>query len=121
MKKLVTIAMLVILAILISGILAGCTSTSTIKEFDEKGNLIKETTTNESVVEQVIASTKNKTVVAFREFYCVGLRAEPSTENFFSLQCAYMHKNTGVISILKDQQNLEHIAKMIYNMNKQIQ
>lgn len=100
MKKLtITFA----IGILSLGILTGCTSTSTIKEFDTKGNLVKETTTKESVVEQVIASTQNKTVIAFREFYMVGLRAEPSTENFFSLCCMYMHKNTGVISILQNQ------------------
>ncbi|OGV53551.1 MAG: hypothetical protein A2017_20855 [Lentisphaerae bacterium GWF2_44_16] len=94
-------------------IMTGCNSTSTIKEFDSSGNLIKETTTKESVVEQIIASTKGKTVVAFREWYGIVLRAEPSTETLFALDIGYIHKNTGVVSLLKDQQNLDKVADIV--------
>lgn len=94
-------------------IMTGCNSTSTIREFDANGNLIKETTTKESVVEQIIASTQNKSVIAFREWYGIVLRAEPSTETMFALDCGYIHKNTGVVSILKDQQNLDKVADIV--------
>jgi len=97
---------------------AGCSSTSIITEYDANGNIVKKTETKESVVEQVMASTKDKTVIAFREFYAVGLRAEPSTETLFTFECAYVHKNTGVISVLKEQQNLDKIANIVYNMKQ---
>ena len=94
--------------------LSGCYSTSTIKEFDPTtGILTKETTTKENVVEQIIASTQNKTVVAFREWYGVMIRAEPSEETLFALDCGYIHKNTGVVSVLKDQQNLDKVADIV--------
>lgn len=114
MKKAITIMGLVS----VIGILNGCNSTSTIKEFDAQGNLIKETTTKESVVEQVVASTKDKTVVAFREWYGIVLRCEPSTETLFSLDCGYIHKNTGVVSVLKEQQNLDKVADIVTAMKK---
>lgn len=117
MKKSRIVGMFVI-ALAAIAMLTGCNSTSIITEYDAQGNIVKKTETKESVVEQVIASTQNKTVVAFREFYMVGMRAEPSSENLFSLECAYMHKNTGVISVLKDQQNLDKIADIVYNMKQ---
>lgn len=107
-----------VIALAAIAMLTGCNSTSIITEYDAQGNIVKKTETKESVVEQVIASTQNKTVVAFREFYMVGMRAEPSSENLFSLECAYMHKNTGVISVLKDQQNLDKIADIVKNMKQ---
>jgi len=117
MKKSRILGLTVVL-IVAAVMLAGCSSTSIITEYDAQGNITKKTETKESVVEQVIASTKDKTVIVFREFYMVGLRAEPSSENLFSLECAYMHKNTGVISVLKDQQNLDKIANIVYNMKQ---
>jgi len=115
-----TTRMLGILIVLIVAItmLAGCSSTSIITEYDAQGNITKKTETKESVVDQVVASTKDKTVIAFREFYMVGLRAEPSTETLFTLECAYLHKNTGVISVLKEQQNLDKIANIVYNLKQ---
>ena len=109
---------LLIVLIVATVMLAGCSSTSIITEYDANGNIVKKTETKESVVEQVMASTKDKTVIAFREFYAVGLRAEPSTETLFTFECAYVHKNTGVISVLKEQQNLDKIANIVYNMKQ---
>jgi len=117
MKKSRTVG-LGIIALAAIAMLTGCSSTSIITEYDAQGNITKKTETKESVVEQVMASTKEKTVIAFREFYAVGLRAEPSTETLFTFECAYVHKNTGVISVLREQQNLDKIADIIYNMKQ---
>jgi len=95
----------VVLAFGIVGLVAGCASTSTIREFDrDTGKMTKETITKESVVQQVIASTKNKSVFLFREDYTVGIKAEPS-EKMFSLEAVYHHDNNGVASVLPEHNN----------------
>jgi len=63
MKK--SLAMLAAVAAL--AMLSGCSSTSTVKEFDAQGNLVKETTTKESVIDQIVSSTKDKTVFLWEE------------------------------------------------------
>lgn len=84
---------------------AGCSSTSKITTTDldpvtGKVTKVTVTETKESVVEQVIASTQNKSVFIFREQYIVGVRAEPSAESMFKLSAVYEHSNTGLASIL---------------------
>lgn len=85
---------------------AGCmSSTSRITATDldpSTGKAVKVTVTEtkESVVEQVIASTQNKSVFIFREAYICGIRAEPSAESMFKLSAVYDHSNTGLASIL---------------------
>lgn len=106
-----TLALMMFITALIL-LVSGCSSTSIITEYDAEGKVIKKTETKESVVEQVIASTQNKTVIVFRESYFVGLRAQPS-DSLFTLESAYYHQNTGVASILKDQQNINEIVGIV--------
>lgn len=104
----------------------GCTSTSkiTATELDPvSGKPVKVTVTEtkESVVEQVIASTQNKSVFIFREQYICGVRAEPSAENFFKLSAVYEHSNTGLASILPAHdtaEKLKAIATVMSVMKK---
>ncbi|MFA7231497.1 MAG: hypothetical protein WC071_09530 [Victivallaceae bacterium] len=95
----------VMLLMFIAVFVTGCmTSTSKITATDldpatGKVTKVTVTETKESVVEQVIASTQNKSVFIFREVYAVGVKAEPS-ETMFSMQAMYTHSNTGLASIL---------------------
>jgi len=64
----------------------GCLSntSSVIKEFDTSGKLVKETTTQESVVKTLIDSTKNKVVWASDQGWAAGIYFVPpasSAEN----------------------------------------
>ncbi|OGV52015.1 MAG: hypothetical protein A2017_05590 [Lentisphaerae bacterium GWF2_44_16] len=110
MKKVIVMLGLVIAMVIM---LSGCATPTVITEYDVQGNITKKTETSESIVEQIIASTKGKTVVAFREWYGIVMRAEPSTETLFALDLGYIHKNTGVVSVLKDQQNLDKVADIV--------
>ena len=101
--------------------LTGC-STNRITEYDkDTGKITKVTETKESVVEQIIASTQNKSVFVFREAYIVGLRARPDVEKLLDLSCVYEHSNTGVASILKEHEGKETmtgIAKIMEVMKQ---
>ena len=111
------LAMVVGLIGLIS--LVGCYSTTTITEFDPTtGTKVKVTETRENVIEALAAQNKDKTFIVFREEYAVGIMAQPSTETMFTLKCAYAHGNTGLVSMVKEQQNVDKIADLIKAMKQ---
>lgn len=112
MKK---VFIIVALFIALAALITGCSSTSVIKEFDEKGNLVKQTETKESVVELVVASTQNKTVFAYTDGWMAGIESTVfSSENPVPvLRILAKKDNRGVLTIHKDQQNLDKVADII--------
>lgn len=109
-----------LLGVFVLFFMAGCYSTSeiTVKEFDLQGNVTKETTTKskENIIETLAVQNKDKTFIIFRKMYMVGLEVTPastSTESFLSLKCVYLDNNTGLASIVKDQQNMDKIADIV--------
>lgn len=108
MKKVLFIGALFIA---LAGLMTGCSSTSIIKEFDEKGNLVKQTETKESVVDQVIASTKDKSVWVYEEGWLGAVRATVvSTDNPTPvLEILATKKNRGVVTIHKDQKDMDKL------------
>lgn len=111
-----SIPVVAVLMFLFSAILTGCASTkSVILEYDKDGNLVKKTTTSQSLVKDVTQSTKNKTVVAWENGWAAYLSASTSTQEdptpHVKMWAGKAAK--GVISALPDQQNWEGIAKSI--------
>lgn len=99
----------------------GCSSTSTITEFDENGKVTKVTETKQDMTNAIVSSTKDKTVILFREAYVVGFSATPASEatsSIMSLECVYAHKNTGIISIKPDQKGVPYFADIIRAMKQ---
>jgi|GEM_PF-2776953 len=109
-------------ALCTAALLTGCKSTTTITEYaPNTGEPIKVTQTKANIVDQIVASTKDKSVFIFREQYLVGLRAEPDSETMFSLRCLYEHSNTGIASIRtehKDNATLTGIATVMAVMKR---
>lgn len=93
----------------------GCASTSTIKEYDLQGNLVKETQTNESVAATIVESTKNKSLVFWSSGWYGKAKAvfadSSSPVPTFDLEAGKV--DTGMASIHKDQQNLDKIPDII--------
>lgn len=58
---------------------AGCTTTSTIHEFDTAGNLVKTTVTERDPFDKLAESTRNKTVVAWSNGWAAYISASAAT------------------------------------------
>ena len=94
----------------------GCTSTtSTILEYDETGNLVKRTESSESVIKTVTDSTKNKSVIVWEDGWAAYISVSSgTTEDPTPHGKLFAGKvNKGAISILPDQTALPGIAKII--------
>lgn len=100
-------------------LLSGCTSTSVVKEFDDKGNLVKETTTNESVIDQIVKSTKDKTVYVWSKGWAAYISGSTATTDdptpTFKIYAGQIDR--GVLSLHKDLQNYEGLATVIKACN----
>ena len=97
-------------------VLSACTSTtSTILEYDETGNLVKRTESSESVIKTVTDSTKNKSVIVWEDGWAAYISVSSGTaEDPTPHGKLFAGKvNKGAISILPDQTALPGIAKII--------
>lgn len=95
----------------------GCTSTGTvITEFDANGKVVKETKTSQSVISSVVESTKDKTVVVWEDVWAGYISASAGTTKDPTphLDLFIGKVNKGVITLHKDQQELEGISDIIY-------
>ena len=94
----------------------GCTSTtSTILEYDETGNLVKRTESSESVIKTVTDSTKNKSVIVWEDGWAAYISVSSgTTEDPTPHGKLFAGKvNKGGISMLPNQTGLAGIAKII--------
>lgn len=96
--------------------LPSCTATkSIILEYDAQGNLVKSTETSESVVKEVTASTKDKTVVAWESGWAAYISASTATtqDPTPTMKMFAGKTDKGLISALPDQQNWNGIAETV--------
>lgn len=103
-------------AVAVALIAAGCASTTTtITEFDAEGNVIKTTTTSESVIKTVVASTQGKSVLAWEDGWAAYLSVSSGTlEDPTPHGKMFAGKtNRGALSLLPNQQGLPGIARII--------
>lgn len=104
------------LAAAVAALVAGCTATkSTVREYDAAGNLTRETTTSESMVKEVTASTAGKTVIVWENGWAAYLSASTATTDdpTPTVKMWAGKAAKGVISALPDQQNWDGIARTI--------
>ena len=103
-------------------LLSGCAgSKSIIKEFDVEGNIIKETTTNTSVIEHVIEGTKNKNVIIWESGWMAYISCSTATleDPTPTVKMFAGKADKGYISLHKDNQtDLNNVAEII-NATKQ--
>lgn len=98
-------------------LLTGCTSTTTIKEFDLAGNLIKETVADETMTQTIVSSTQNKTIIFWQSGWFVKgkvvMNDVSSGTAFPQFDFQGGKVDTGMALIHKDQQNLDKIPEML--------
>ena len=84
-------------------------------EFDAEGNVIKTTTTSESVIKTVVASTQGKSVLAWEDGWAAYLSVSSGTlEDPTPHGKMFAGKtNRGALSLLPNQQGLPGIARII--------
>lgn len=96
-------------------LLAGCTTSSTITEFDAEGRVIKTVITEKDPFDKVTEATKGKTVVMWSNGWAgyVSL-STATTEDPTPTGKAFVGKVAkGYISMLPSQKNADAIAKII--------
>ena len=110
MKKVLLMVMVIALIVL-----TGCSSVSTVCEFDKEGNLIKKTESDTSAINEAILSAKSKSIAMWSTGWCAKLIAVFATPDNPSPQFHVEAGNieTGYISILPTQKNLEGMADVI--------
>ena len=116
MEKIKALIIFGIATLMLVLLATGCTSTtSTILEYDETGNLVKRTESSESVIKTVTDSTKNKSVIVWEDGWAAYISVSSgTTEDPTPHGKLFAGKvNKGAISILPDQTALPGIAKII--------
>lgn len=109
--------MMMIVAVLLLGIGAGCkTNSTTICEFDKDGKIVKKTVTGDrDAIDKITDSTKNKTVIAWSDGWMAYVVASAVTTEdptpIAKMGAGKIAK--GLISILPNQQNIAEIAQII--------
>lgn len=96
----------------------GCLSTTsyTVEELDLQGNVTKRTTTTESVVKTITASTKDKTLIVWFTGTKAGIKASTNqAEDSFmpTVEIDFKSGSGGMASIHKNQQNVDKVALLI--------
>lgn len=94
----------------------GCSSTKAIiTEYDSTGKIVKKTETSTSIVSEVVASTKGKTVIAWESGWAAYISVSTATQQDPTPTGKMFAGKTdkGLISTLPDQQNWEGIAAAI--------
>jgi hypothetical protein len=104
-----------VLIIMCLSLLVGCSSVSTVCEFDKEGNLIKKTESDTSAINEAILSAKGKSIAMWSTGWCAKLVAVVATPDNPSPQFHVEAGNieTGYISILPTQKNLDGMAEVI--------
>ena len=105
-----------VFAVLAAVLLCGCASTrSTITEFDKDGKITKVTESTQSVIQTLMSSTQNKSVIIWEDGWAayisgsVGTVDDPTPHG--KIFCGKVNK--GWISVLVDQKNIGEIAEII--------
>ena len=116
MEKIKALIIFGIATLMLVLLATGCTSTtSTILEYDETGNLVKRTESSESVIKTVTDSTKNKSVIVWEDGLAAYISVSSgTTEDPTPHGKLFAGKvNKGGISMLPNQTGLAGIAKII--------
>ena len=105
-----------VITVIAAIMLCGCASTkSVITEFDQTGKITKRTETSDSLLETLMSSTKNKSVIIWEDGWTAYISGSAGTVEdptpHGKLFCGKVNK--GWISIQKDQKNVSGIAQII--------
>ncbi len=108
MKKLIIIAAIMF-------ILAGCKTTTTIIELDNKGNETKRTISEKDPFDKVTESTQRKSIILWGNGWKVKIAGTIATaENPVpTVEIEARNGAYGYMSILPEQQNLDQVWKII--------
>lgn len=112
MKKIV----IYIATVLAAATFSGCASSaSTILEFDANGNVTKKTETSQSILETLVSSTKDKSVVLWEDSLTAYISVSGGTiDDPTPHGKIFAGKvNRGVITLHTDQKCVAHIAEAI--------
>jgi hypothetical protein len=104
-----------VLIVMCLALLVGCSSMTTVCEFDKEGNLTKKTESDTSAINEAILSAKGKSIAMWSTGWCAKVVAVVATPDNPSPQFHVEAGNieTGYISILPTQQNLDGMADVI--------
>ena len=120
MKK--TIIMIALSAVMT--VLSGCASTSsTVFEFDPDGKVVKETRTTESVMQTLINSTKNKSVVLWEDSLTAYMSVSGGTVDDPTPHGKIFagKVNRGAVTLLPEQEDVANIAKVIHATKRDVE
>lgn len=108
-----TIVLSMALAVMLTGCLAP--TKTVVLEYDSCGAVVKKTTTSESVIKTLTASTVGKTVIAWESGWAAYLSASTATSDDPTPTVKMFAGKTdkGMISALPGQQNWDGIAAAI--------
>ena len=105
-----------VFAVLTAALLCGCASTrSMITEFDKDGKITRLTESTQSVIQTLMSSTQNKSVIIWEDGWAAYISGSTGTFDdptpHGKIFCGKVNK--GWISLQKNQQNIAGIAKII--------
>ncbi|MDD3118018.1 MAG: hypothetical protein PHQ27_02445 [Victivallales bacterium] len=116
MKKVILLLLLAVTGVI--G-LPGCQSTSEITYYDADGKITKVEKATKAMVDQVVSSTKDKTVYVWQKGWMGKLNvASPTTENPVpGFDAELGNVDQGVLTIHKDQKGTENLPEIIKAAN----
>ena len=105
-----------VFAVLTAALLCGCASTrSMITEFDKDGKITRLTESTQSVIQTLMSSTQNKSVIIWEDGWAAYISGSTGTFDdptpHGKIFCGKVNK--GWISIITGQQNIDQIASVI--------
>ena len=103
--------------VLTAVLLCGCASTrGTITEFDKDGKITKVTESTQSVIQTLMSSTQNKSVIIWEDGWTAYISCSTGTVDnptpHGKIFCGKVNK--GWVSIVTGQQNIDQIASIIH-------
>ena len=112
-----------VFAVLTAALLCGCASTrSMITEFDKDGKITRLTESTQSVIQTLMSSTQNKSVIIWEDGWAAYISGSTGTFDdptpHGKIFCGKVNK--GWISLQKDQQNIAGIAKIIQSTKNDV-
>ena len=105
-----------VFTVLTAALLCGCASTrSMITEFDKDGKITRLTESTQSVIQTLMSSTQNKSVIIWEDGWAAYISGSTGTFDdptpHGKIFCGKVNK--GWISIITGQQNIDQIASVI--------